>query len=96
MRKEELIQLHMLLAHLKKHFEDNGMNSEFEQYHSLQISPAHIHRSKAEHKQAIFVLGTELASLISEDEFSGSKRTSMRMQALADRMDTEIRTETEL
>lgn len=90
MRKEELIQLHMLLAHLKKHFEDNGMVSEFEQYHSLQISPAHIHRSKAEHKQAIFVLGTELASLISEDEFSGSKRTSMRMQELANRLDMEI------
>ncbi|MDY6964574.1 MAG: UPF0058 family protein [Halobacteriota archaeon] len=90
MRKEELIQLHMLLAYLKKYFEANGMDDEFEKYQSLNISPAHIHRSKAEHKQAIFILGTELASLISDDEFSGSKRTSVRMQELADRVDIDV------
>ncbi|MDY6930604.1 MAG: UPF0058 family protein [Halobacteriota archaeon] len=89
MRKEELIQLHMLLAHMKKYFEIEGMDAEFEKYQELNISPAHIHRSKAEHKQAIFVLGTELASKISDDEFSGSKRTSVRMQELAERVNVE-------
>jgi len=35
----------------------------FEKYNELGISPFQVHRSKEEHKQAVLVLGTELASL---------------------------------
>lgn len=90
MRKEELIHLHILLAQLKRHFEENELGGDFSKYQSLQISPGHIHRSKAEHKQAIFVLGNELASMISDDNgLSGVGRTSARMQELADRIAAE-------
>jgi len=82
LHKEELIQLHTLMVQMKKFFEDQGLGN-FEQYKSLQISPVHVHRSKAEHKQAIFVLGQEMASMMSNDEFSGVGRTSARMQELA-------------
>ena len=82
MHKEELIQLHMLLVQIKKYFEENGMGNGFKKYHSLNISPVHIHRSKMEHKHAIFVLGTELAEIVSEDD----GKISMRMQELADRV----------
>jgi|AutmiccommuBRH23_1029490.scaffolds.fasta_scaffold57904_2 hypothetical protein len=86
MHKDELIQLHALMAQIKKHFEYMGIDYEFSQYDSLAISPLHVHRSKAEHKYAIFVLGNDLASLLSKDDISGVGRTSTRMQELAQRV----------
>lgn len=70
---------------MKKFFEEKG-NGEFLRYQSLNISPIQIHRSKAEHKHAIFVLGQELASVMAHDDFSGIGRTSVRMQELATRI----------
>jgi hypothetical protein len=63
MKKEELVHLHLLLAQLKKHCEENCVSGDFAKYNDLGISPFQVHRSKEEHKQAVFVLGTELASL---------------------------------
>ncbi|HHI30566.1 metal-binding protein [Methanosarcinales archaeon ex4484_138] len=83
MHKEELIHLHTLMVQLKKYFEEERDGS-FSSYESLHISPVHVHRSKAEHKHAIFVLGTELAKTISKDDYSGTGRISMRMEELAD------------
>ncbi len=83
MHKDELIQLHTLMAQIRKHFEHMGMNKSFNEYDSLSISPLHVHRSKAEHKHAIFVLGNDIAAALSDDEVSGMGRTSERMQELA-------------
>lgn len=85
MHKEELIHLHTLLVQVKRFLENTGHCNNFQRYQSLHISPVHIHRSKAEHKKAIFVLGNELASIISDDGLSGPGRVSARMQELADR-----------
>jgi len=87
--KEELIQLHTLMVQMKTFFEGSG-KGEFSQYQSLQISPIHVHRSKSEHKHAIFVLGKEIASVMAHDEFSGAGRTSVRMQELAIRTMDEL------
>ncbi len=84
MHKEELIQLHTLMVQMKRFFEDNG-HGEFSHYQSLKISPIHVHRSKAEHKHAIFILGKEIASIMAYGEFSGPGRTQIRMQELASR-----------
>jgi hypothetical protein len=89
MHKEELIQLHTLMVQMKKFFEESG-EGEFPQYSSLKISPIHVHRSKAEHKHAIFVLGKEIASIMAHDEFSGPGRTQVRMQELASRAGEEM------
>ncbi|VUT27457.1 MAG: hypothetical protein SYNGOMJ08_00001 [Candidatus Syntrophoarchaeum sp. GoM_oil] len=85
MHKEELIQLHMFLVQLKDHFEKEecGLES-FSNYKQLEITPVHIHRSKADHKRAIFTLSNEIASLVADDEFSGIARTAVRMKKLAD------------
>jgi hypothetical protein len=85
MHKDELIQLHTLMAQIKRHFEYMGIDYKFSHYESLSISPLHVHRSKAEHKHAIFVLGNDLASVLSKDDLSGMGRTSTRMQELAQR-----------
>ena len=63
MKKEELVHLHLLLAQLKKYCEVNGMACDFANYNKLGISPFQVHRSKDDHKQAVFALGIELASL---------------------------------
>jgi len=63
MKKEELIHLHLLLAQFKKYCEEQGFDCDFTRYQELGISPIEIHRSKEEHKQAIFVLATDLASM---------------------------------
>lgn len=68
MHKEELIQLHTYMAQMKRYFERHGVTHEFDDYKALSISPVHIHRSKADHKRAIFILGGELATLMSRDD----------------------------
>ncbi|MHB8584297.1 MAG: UPF0058 family protein [Thermoplasmatota archaeon] len=83
MQKDELIQMHTLLCQIKNHFEEAGVpSSMFERYHRLGISPVHVHRSKTDHKRAIFVLGQELAAFISTGEFSGPARMSHRMETI--------------
>jgi hypothetical protein len=61
MKKEELIHFHMLLAQFKKYCEEKGFDCDFTRYNELDISPFDLHRGKEEHKQAVFLLATELA-----------------------------------
>ena len=76
MKKEELVHLHFLLAQLKKYCEGTGLDCNFTKYNELDISPFQVHRSKEEHKQAVFVLGTELvASMAAKTRFSENKET---------------------
>jgi hypothetical protein len=63
MKKEELVHLHMLMAQLKGCCEENCLDCDFRKYNELGISPFQSHRPKEKHKQAIFVLATELASM---------------------------------
>jgi hypothetical protein len=83
MHKEELIQLHMFLVQLKDYFERQGIADDFVHYEELDITPIQIHRSKADHKRAIFTLSNEIASFIADDELSGIARTAVRMGRLA-------------
>ncbi|MBP1909509.1 hypothetical protein J2746_001730 [Methanolobus bombayensis] len=71
------------MAQIRRHFEHMGMDNTFNEYDSLAISPLHVHRSKAEHKHAIFVLGNDIAEALSQDDTSGIGRTSERMHELA-------------
>lgn len=74
MKKGELVHLHMLLAQFKKYCEVTGVNANFSKYKALDISPFQVHRSKEEHKQAIFVLVTELASIAARDNITEAKK----------------------
>ena len=74
MKKEELIHLHMLLAQLKKYCLENGLDCDFSRYNDLGISPFQVHRSKEEHKQAIFFLGTALASMAAMNNLTANKK----------------------
>ncbi|MFB6070903.1 MAG: UPF0058 family protein [Halanaeroarchaeum sp.] len=86
MHKDELLELHEEMVDIKNKFAefDNISESDFEAYEQLDVDPSHVHKSKSEHKHAVFVLGNALAAAMSEDEFSSAGRLSKRMSELAD------------
>lgn len=55
MKKQELIHLHGLLAELQQQFDDAG-ETVSEEYRELGVQPTSIHRSKTDHKAAVFAL----------------------------------------
>lgn len=88
MHKDELIQMHTLLFQIKNYLEQNGTpGDQFDEYRRIGVSPIHVHRSKHEHKKAIFVLGKELAGLMSPSEFSNPGRVSNRLNTYVRHME---------
>ena len=86
MHKDELLELHEQMVTIKDYFKshnhvDDGL---FEPYERLSVEPSHVHKSKSEHKHAVFVLGNALASAMSDDEFSNAGRVGKRMEELAE------------
>ncbi|MEA2053905.1 MAG: UPF0058 family protein [Candidatus Thermoplasmatota archaeon] len=90
MQKEEIIQLHTLFAQIKNELERQslGQNVAFEEYNALGILPHHVHKSKDDHKKAVFILGKGIAQVFSrEDKYSGTGRVAERLA----RMEARIR-----
>jgi len=85
MHKEELISLHKMLYEVKDYFEEVNPDLKFSQYDSLKITPSQLHKSKLEHKYAIFVLGNEIANAMKDVDYTSSSRISARMKDLADK-----------
>ena len=86
MHKDELLDLHEQMVEIRDQFLrfEHVSESDFAAYEELDVDPSHVHKSKSEHKHAVFVLGNALAGAMSEDEFSSAGRLSKRMQELAD------------
>jgi len=86
MHKDELLELHEQMVRIMGYFrERESVDDElFEPYDRLDVTPDDIHRSKSEHKHAVFVLGNALANAMSDDEFSDAGRISKRMRELAE------------
>lgn len=84
MQKEELIYIHSVLALVKKHLEAEGRH-DFGGYEALRIQPSHVHRSKGDHKRAIFTLGEEIARAVGYDSPRGRHRdpSAIKERALA-------------
>lgn len=93
MHKDELIQLHTLLCQIKNHFEDKNPGStagRFEDYAEFGVSPQHIHKSKMQHKKAVFLLGKELAEVVMGHEPAQSHRIIDRFSRLAAKAGGEV------
>jgi hypothetical protein len=86
MHKDELLELHEQMVIITEYFRDleSVDPSLFEPYDELDVTPSDVHKSKSEHKHAVFVLGNALATAMSEDEFSDAGRVSKRMKELAE------------
>ncbi len=67
MKKQELIHLHGLLAEISTEFEDHsGKTLPMDEYETLGVRPTSIHRSKTEHKAAVFALADCITESMSE------------------------------
>lgn len=86
MHKDELLELHEQMVIIMEHFRarEEVDSQLFEPYEQLGVDPSHVHKSKSEHKHAVFVLGNALATAMSDDEFSNAGRVGKRMQELAE------------
>ncbi|GAB7013378.1 UPF0058 family protein [Halolamina salina] len=86
MHKDELLELHEQMVIIMENFRDREDVEEgtFDEYDELDVDPSHVHKSKSEHKHAVFVLGNALANAMSDDEFSSAGRIGKRMQELAE------------
>ena len=92
MHKDELLELHEQMVIIMESFrERENVDPElFEPYEELDVDPSHVHKSKSEHKHAVFVLGNALANAMSDDEFSSAGRIGKRMQELAEDAEQKI------
>ena len=83
MQKDELIQLHTFLYQIRTHLEqiceNNGCEST--NYEKLEITPYQIHKSKREHKLAVFTLSKDIAGILS---FNSS---DIGLEKIANRLD---------
>jgi hypothetical protein len=79
-----------MLSEIKEYFEGTSPDLHFSQYEALKITPKQVHKSKLEHKYAIFVLGSEIANAMRTVEFSASNRISSRMKELAEKTMKEL------
>lgn len=81
MQKTELLYLHSLFRHLKQHLEREGaIDGPLERYESLDVRPAHAHRSKGRHRAAVL----SLASSIADELATNSKYAADRDSSEAD------------
>lgn len=85
MHKDELLQLHSLLCQMKRYFEDSGLplRGEFSEYDALNVSPQHIHKSKTDHKRAVFLLGKGLSQVVMQGNPDHQARLRERFLRLA-------------
>ena len=86
MHKDELLELHQQMVIIKEYFEREAdiEGNLFSTYEELDVRPSDVHKSKSEHKHAVFVLGNALATALSDDEFSNAGRIGKRMEELAE------------
>ena len=63
MKKQELIHLHGLLAQVQDHYENQTGNTvEHDEYLEQGVRPTSIHKSKTDHKTAVFALADGLCA----------------------------------
>jgi len=80
MKKQELIHLHGLLAEVSNQYEAwEDTELPLEEYESLGVRPTSIHKSKSEHKTAVFALTHGITDAMTEEE-----TTEERVSAAAD------------
>jgi hypothetical protein len=92
MHKDELLELHGQMVTIKDYFAglEDVDDELFAPYEELDVTPDDVHKSKSEHKHAVFVLGNALATAMSEDEFSDAGRVGKRMKELAEDAEKKI------
>jgi hypothetical protein len=69
MKKQELIHLHGLLAEVCNDYEGRTESTvEREKYETLGVRPTSIHKSKTDHKEAVFALTEGITTAMATEE----------------------------
>ncbi|QHS18231.1 UPF0058 family protein [Halopenitus persicus] len=68
MKKQELIHLHGLLSEVRKQCEHWDEDLDLEEYETMGVKPTSIHKSKTDHKAAVFKLATGITAPMDEAE----------------------------
>lgn len=69
MKKQELIHLHGLLAEVSNNYEEyNELSLDYSEYENLGVRPTSIHKSKTDHKAAVFALANCITSDLDTEE----------------------------
>ncbi len=92
MQKDELIQLHTFLYQMRTHLEQlcNNNGCESNSYEKLEITPYQIHKSKREHKLAVFTLSKDIAGILSDNDSDlGLEKIAGRLDQMAVRFMTD-------
>jgi hypothetical protein len=92
MQKDELIQLHTFLYQIRTQLEqiceNNGCDHSC--YEKLEITPYQIHKSKREHKLAVFTLSKDIAGILSTNNGDpGLEKMANRLDQMAIRFMTD-------
>ena len=93
MHKDELLELHEQMVTIMEFFRDEMDTVDpglFDPYGELDVRPSDVHKSKSEHKHAVFVLGNALATAMSEDALYDAGRVGKRMKELADDAESKL------
>ena len=93
MYKDEMIQLHQFLVYVLKYLaEDDQITNDCSEYITLKISPHHIHKTKAEHKHAIFVLCKIISEVMADkDDDAIPENVRNSLSDLVKRSEAELR-----
>ena len=93
MQKDELIQLHTFLLHLRTQVEDlleqNNGTKVFQRYEKLDVTPYQVYKSKREHTLAVFTLSKGIADLLYNNNCPGMEKISGRLDLMAERFMTD-------
>ncbi|GAB3422305.1 UPF0058 family protein [Haloparvum alkalitolerans] len=68
MKKQELIHLHGLLAEVRQQCEDWDEDLALEEYETMGVKPTSIHKSKTDHKAAVFKLAKGITAPMGDAE----------------------------
>ena len=69
MKKQELIHLHGLLAEVGNYYEECESDEiSLDEYEDLGVRPTSIHKSKTDHKAAVFALAGGITSAMEDPE----------------------------
>jgi len=93
MQKDELIQLHTFLYQMRTHVEqlcENNGSDTGNHYKKLEITPYQIHKSKREHKLAVFTLSKDIAGILSNSNSdTGLDKIANRLDQMSIRFMTD-------
>lgn len=78
MKKQELLHLHGLLAEISNYYEEHTDTAiTYDVYDDLGVRPTAIHKSKTDHKAAVFALADELTSAMESTDLAGLDDTTV-------------------